>query len=146
MFSLDTNVLVYAVDKAARERHETARRIVDRAPIADAALTEQSLFEFFHACTRKNKVPVPEATSLIRDFAEDFTILFPHRTVIDDAFLLKAHYPLSIWDARLIAVCNAHGCDHLLSEDLQDGAQYGRVTVVNPFNHANAPLIGSLLS
>jgi len=146
MFSLDTNVLVYAVDKTAGERHESARRIVDRAPVAEAALTEQSLFEFFHACTRKSKIPALEASSLIRDFAEDFTILFPHRTVIDDAFLLMAHYPLSIWDARLLAVCNAHGCDHLLSEDLQDGAQYGRITVVNPFKPANASVIGQLLS
>jgi predicted nucleic acid-binding protein len=52
---------------------------------------------------------------------------------------LKTH-----WRCKL-ATCAAHGCDYLLSEDLQDGAQYGGVTVINPFNAANAPLIGQLL-
>ncbi len=55
-------------------------------------------------------------------------------------------YQLSIWDARLLAACAAHGCTHLLSEDLQDTMRYGSVTIVNPFNPANAVVVESLLS
>jgi predicted nucleic acid-binding protein len=51
-----------------------------------------------------------------------------------------------VFDARLLAVCNAHGCTHLLSEDLQDGARYGGVTVVDPFHPANAAAVESLFS
>ena len=72
--------------------------------------------------------------------------MYAPQTIVEDALALQARHLLSIWDARLLAVCNAHGCDHLLSEDLRDRAQYGAVTVVNPFNPSNAGLIGQLLS
>jgi predicted nucleic acid-binding protein len=69
----------------------------------------------------------------------------PPQTVIEDAFALLSRHRLSIWDARLLAVCAAHGCDYLLSEDMQDGAQYGGVTVVDPFKAANAAIIEQVL-
>ena len=87
-----------------------------------------------------------EVELVVRKFAQDFELMLPHPTIVDDTLILRSRYHLSIWDAHLLAVCNAHRCDHLLSEDLQDGGQYGGVTVVNPFNAANAPLIGRLLS
>lgn len=146
MFSLDTNVLVYAADRTAGARHHAARRIVDRAAPSGAVLTEQSLFEFFHAGTRKAKMSVSDAETVVRKFARDFLLVLPHPTVVEDTLALRSRYQLGIWDARLLAVCAAHGCSHLLSEDLQDGASYGSVTVVDPFNAANAVLIGSLLS
>lgn len=146
MLSLDTNILVYAADKTAGARYLAARRIVDRAAPTGAILTEQSLFEFFHVCTRKGKMSAPEAELLIRRFAQDFALALPQPSVLDDALKFQSRYRLSIWDARLLAVCAAHGCDHLLSEDLQDGARYGGVAVVNPFKPANAALIGQLLA
>ena len=46
-FSLDTNILVYAVDRDAGARHEAARSIMLRAAQADCLLTLQALGEFF---------------------------------------------------------------------------------------------------
>jgi predicted nucleic acid-binding protein len=104
------------------------------------------LFEFFHACTRKGKMTAAEAETVVWSFTQDFVLMLPHSAVVDDALALRSRYQINIWDARIVAVCAAHGCTHLLSEDLQDGARYGSVTVVNPFNVANAAIIGSLLS
>jgi predicted nucleic acid-binding protein len=146
MLSLDTNVLVYAVDKAAGTRHVHARQIVDRAAPSGAVLTEQSLFEFFHVATRKGKMSASDAETVVRKFARDFALMLPHPSIVADVLALQSRHRLGIWDARLLAVCAAHGCTHLLTEDLQDGAAYGTVTVVNPFNAANARLIGQLLS
>lgn len=53
-FSLDTNILVYAVDRDSSERHELARELIGRAAQRDCVLTVQALAEFFHATTRKN--------------------------------------------------------------------------------------------
>ena len=146
MISLDANILVYAADLDAAERHAHAQEIIRRASNAHAGLTEQTLFEFFHVSTRKGKMAFADAATTMRDLLQSFAFLLPQQTVIEDTLVLRDRYGLSIWDARLLAVCNAHSCDHLLSEDLQDGAQYGGVIVVNPFNASNANLIGQLLS
>ena len=47
--SLDTNVLVYAFDADAGERHRLAMAIVDRAAAANCVLTLQSLGETVRA-------------------------------------------------------------------------------------------------
>jgi predicted nucleic acid-binding protein len=146
MFSLDTNVLMYASDKTEGARHFAARQLVDDAAQQNAGLSEQSLLEFFHASTRKGKISVAEATTIIEEYRQSFTLLLPPETVIEDTLALMARHLLSIWDARLLAVCNAYGCSHLLSEDMQDGADYSGVIVINPFNKANAALVADLLT
>ena len=40
---------------------------------------------------------------------------------------------MSFWDALVVSAASMAGCDHLLTEDLQDGMRLGRVTVANPF-------------
>ena len=52
-FSLDTNILVYAVDRDAGERHRRSRALIGQAAKRDCVLTVQSLAEFFHATTRR---------------------------------------------------------------------------------------------
>jgi predicted nucleic acid-binding protein len=39
----------------------------------------------------------------------------------------------SLWDALLLATAERHGCEIVLSEDMQDGARLGGVIVLNPF-------------
>ncbi|HEY5237679.1 MAG TPA: hypothetical protein VIJ62_04800, partial [Rhizomicrobium sp.] len=103
------------------------------------------LFEFFHASTRKAKMPFADALAIVRELTQNFSLLFPSRTLIDDTVALLSRHKLSIWDARLLAVCDAYGCDYLLSEDLQDGALYGTVRVINPFAQKNRAQIRELL-
>lgn len=146
MRSFDANILFYAADKTAGVRHPAAQQLLRNAAGPSSALTEQSLFEFFHSSTRKGKIPIAEATVIIQDLLANFILLFPHRTVVEDAVVLFSRHKLSIWDARLLAVCGAHGCDYLFSEDMQDGAQYGGVTVVDPFKMANAAIVKRALS
>jgi len=146
VFSLDTNILVYAADKNAGARHTKARDLVDAASGANAALTEQSIMEFVNAVTRKVKLPLSDALPYVREFRTNFRLLLPTQTIVEDALTLLSRYRISIFDARIIAICAAHGCGHLLSEDLQDGMRYGRVTVVNPFVAANTDLVVGLLT
>ena len=39
----------------------------------------------------------------------------------------------SYWDALLLSAADAAGCTALLTEDMSDGARFGRVEIVNPF-------------
>jgi hypothetical protein len=51
--TLDTNILIYAIDKDAGIRHQRAMGIVDDAVQQDCVLVLQALSEFFSAVTRK---------------------------------------------------------------------------------------------
>ena len=49
------------------------------------------------------------------------------------ALALHQAYPLSYWDAAILAAAQQSGCTLVLSEDMSDGETYGTVTVRNPF-------------
>ena len=52
-FTLDANVLVYAVDSNADHRHDEAAELVRDAARSDCVLTLQALGEFVNAATRR---------------------------------------------------------------------------------------------
>jgi predicted nucleic acid-binding protein len=45
----------------------------------------------------------------------------------------RQRFQLSYWDASIIEAARALGCTQVLSEDLNDGQDYGGVQVTNPF-------------
>jgi len=136
---------VYAVDVDAEAKHAKAKDILAAAIGTRAGLTEQSIIEFVNAATRKAKLPLSVTIPYARDFLMNFKLLLPTKDVVEDVLALISRYKISIFDARIIAVCDAHGCDYLLSEDLQDNAIYGGVRVINPFNPLNANAVASLM-
>ena len=132
-FSIDTNILIYSIDKDAGTRHDQARVMVDRLADADCVLTLQALAEFFHAVTRKNKMPVAEAASMVCDWMELFPVATADGRNLKEAMRLKEQEGFSFWDAMLIEAARASGVTRLLSEDLQDGRLIGALRVENPF-------------
>jgi hypothetical protein len=46
---------------------------------------------------------------------------------------IEDRYGLSWWDSSIVGAAELQNCALLLTEDLQDGAVYGTVTVRNPF-------------
>jgi predicted nucleic acid-binding protein len=133
-FTLDTNLLVYAIDSTAGPRHEIAVEIVQRAARLDCWLTLQAVSEFYAVATRKGIVPPPDAAAQ----AADWLKLFPCaaasaaavRIALGDAVAGRASY----WDALLIATAGEAGCVWILTEDLADGTDASGVHVHNPFS------------
>jgi predicted nucleic acid-binding protein len=78
--SLDSNILVYAADGEAGDRHAAALDLVDRAIGADCILTLQSLAEFFYVATRKAKLEPAEAADYVGDWRAVFPCAPPTRT------------------------------------------------------------------
>jgi predicted nucleic acid-binding protein len=132
-FSLDANVLVYAADSRAGQRHTRALHILVAAARRDCVLTLQALGEFFHTAACKRIVPRRDAAEQVRDLLDIF------RTVTADGAAFRAALDWaergtrSFWDGVLIATLASAGCEVLLSEDMQDGARFGGVTVLDPF-------------
>lgn len=62
-----------------------------------------------------------------------FPILDTSIALVEAALASKIQWQLSYWDAAIIEAARMSGCDTVLSEDLNDGQDYGGVTVRNPF-------------
>src|SRR2546425_6401956 len=71
-FTLDTNLLVYAVDRRAGARHEAAAEIIPRAAGLDCILTLQAISEFFAVVSRKGTMPRDEAAAQAADWLSIF--------------------------------------------------------------------------
>jgi predicted nucleic acid-binding protein len=149
-FTLDTNILVYAADRTAGQRHELAVEIVDRAVARDCVLTIQALGEFLAASTRKGLASRPQAITLIRQWQKLFPLIAADGACMDLTLEAVERNRLAFWDALLLATAGQAGCTAVVSEDMADGARLGRVRVRHPFAGtgsalAIAPGVRSLL-
>jgi predicted nucleic acid-binding protein len=132
---VDTNVLVYAHDRSAGKKHETARDVVlDLWESGMGVLSMQVLQEFFTAVTRK--IAKPMASAAARQIIED---LLKWSVVVNDGDSILAaidildRYKLSFWDSMIVQAAVRGGADVLLSEDLSDGQTIHGVRISNPF-------------
>jgi predicted nucleic acid-binding protein len=66
-FTLDTNILVYAIDMQAGDRHLVALDLVRRARGRDCIVTLQALAELFRTLTGKHRVHLKQPGQSCRD-------------------------------------------------------------------------------
>ena len=144
-FSFDTNILVYAVDRDAGERHERSKDLVAKAARRDCVLTVQALAEFFHATTRKHLLAPSHASVFVRDWLEVFPVVSANDVALVDAIGGVEEHRLSFWDAMLWATARQSGSSTILSEDMQDGRRLGGVEFINPFAPDSGARLAPLL-
>ena len=81
---------------------------------------------------RLDRIPHEQVMLLIRTLAE-----LPVQDITLDVFYSAANmhrrFKISYWDAAIIESARALQCEIVLSEELNDGQDYGGVRVVNPF-------------
>lgn len=61
--------------------------------------------------------------------------------VMTRAWTVEDRFGLHFWDALIVASAHRAGCQHLLTEDLQDGQEFDGVRVLNPFVHEPRSLL-----
>lgn len=109
-----------------------------RAILADASeplvVSTQVLAEFYWVATRRLARPLgePEAAEIVHALAE-LAVIGADAGLIRSGIALAQERQLALWDALIVRAAQLAGCARLLSEDLQDGAQFGDVRVENPF-------------
>jgi predicted nucleic acid-binding protein len=138
--TLDTNILVYAMDCDAGARHDLALEIVNRSIASDCVLTLQSLCEFYASVTGKGKMPQEEAEEQIHDWLDLFPVVSATPKSLSRALKAVREHSFSFWDAMLWAVACEAGVTLLLSEDFQHTRELEGVRFCNPFALDN-PLV-----
>lgn len=132
---VDTNVLVYAYDISAKEKHKTALSIIeDLWHSGNGLLSTQVLSEFFVVTTRKipNPLSVTIAKSIIKDLLT-WDVVSIYGESVMDAIEIHQQYNLSFWDAMIIESAVRGGASLLLSEDFSDGQVIEGIKIQNPF-------------
>lgn len=133
-YFVDTNVLMYAHDAAAGEKHARARTLVEELWETRAGVVStQVLQELAVNLRRKAKKPLDARAT--RDIVSDYLawqVVVNGGDSILEALDLEARYQISFWDALVVQAAQASGAEILYSEDLSDGQAYGTVRVINP--------------
>lgn len=129
---IDTNVLVYAHDGGAGEKHSTSELLRRLFETGDRALNTQVLCEFYAVATKKLAMKDTEAEAVIEDLG-GWTIHRPGHGDLLEAARLRRRHKLAWCGALIVNSAIQLGCAILWSEDLNDGQRYGTTTVRNPF-------------
>lgn len=131
--TLDTNILIYSIDRTEPQRHKKALQLMQQLLTEDCCLALQALCEFFYATTRKKVVPVEVARDQIADWQQLFPVIYAKPTTVNRALKAVSQHQLSFWDAMLWATAKESGVTLILTEDFQHGRTLEGVKFVNPF-------------
>jgi predicted nucleic acid-binding protein len=142
---VDTNVLIYADDERDALKQPIAKLWLEKLWAERSIRTSmQVLSEYYYNITRKAKPPVSAETA----WEEVQSLLALHPQPTDGRLLERGHvverrYQLSWWDSLIVAAAQLQSCALLLTEDLQDGAQFGDLRVCNPFKNKVSEALAS---
>jgi predicted nucleic acid-binding protein len=136
-YFVDTNILMYAHDKAAGAKHERAKALVEELWRDRTGVVSIQVLQELSANLRK-KVRRPLDAKATRDIIADYLtwqVIVNAGESIVEAIDLESRYQISFWDALIIHAAHASGAEIVYSEDLSDAQTYGDVRVVNPLRH-----------
>jgi len=132
---VDTNVFVYGQQTRDPRKQALAAQWLERLWLERAGRTSmQVLCECYATLTRKLDPPFSndEAWDYVRSLLA-WEPLPMGADVLPRAFEIQQRHRLNWWDCLVVAAAQIQGCSVLLTEDLQEGAVFGGVTVRSPF-------------
>ena len=133
---IDTNILLYAYDRAEPVKQPKALAVLDRLVTwRTGVLTSQILAEFFVNATRKLDPPltVEDAYERIQNYLLAWEIIDVTGLIVLEAARGVRTYKMSYWDAQIWASARLHQISVIFSEDFNVGAVVEGVRFVNPF-------------
>lgn len=133
MTALDTNILIYACDKADLRRQASALELISTT--TDSVIPWQVACEFIAASRKLERqgFTVTDAWDRLADFLAICRLVIPSGSaVLDRARGLQLTQNVAFWDAMILASCLDAGITILYSEDLPGGSVEG-LSVINPF-------------
>jgi predicted nucleic acid-binding protein len=133
-YFVDTNILMYAHDKAAGEKHERAKVLVEQLwRDRSGVVSTQVLQELAVNLRKKAGRPVDAKTAraIVADYLSWEVVINIGESILE-ALDLEDRYQISFWDALIVQAAETSGAVMLYSEDLSAGQTYRGVRVVNP--------------
>jgi len=132
---LDTNILIYAHDLDAGNKHHFALKVVkDLWEKRIGVLSTQILQEFYINMTKKIPKPISplEAREIIRSYM-CWEVKENHPMSIIRASEIEEKYRISFWDALVVVAAYEAKVDKISTEDLNSGQIIEGILIENPF-------------
>lgn len=133
-YFVDTNILMYAHEAAAGQKHDRAKRLLEELwRTRSGVISTQVLQELCVNLRRKASRPLDlKATrEIVADYLSWEVVVNSGASVLE-ALEIEGRYGISFWDALVIQAAESAGATVLYSEDLSDRQVYGSLRVVNP--------------
>ena len=134
---VDTNVLVYAYDRAEPAKQRRAFHVLDQlANSSRGALSVQVLSEAFVALTRRIKAPLrpEEAYQRLQNYQQAWLVFDLTGLIALEGARGVVEHKLNFWDSLIWATARLNQVGLVLSEDFTDGQVLEGVRFENPFS------------
>ncbi len=130
----DTNVLVYADDRADPARQARARQLIrDGIASGKMVVSTQVLQEYFVTAYKKLNIDPTVARRKVELYATQQLMLTDTQLILEAIDLHRLHQ-LSFWDSLIVCAASQARCKVLYSEDMQAGFQLRGLRIKNPFH------------
>jgi predicted nucleic acid-binding protein len=144
-YTVDANILVYAIDLDSGYKHYLAKRLWAAMQRRNCLLTTQTLAETYNAISKKRPAHTEEACRLLSMLAISVPVVSADSSDFELAMVAHRSRPIHFWDAMLWATARRYGCRTILTEDQQDKPVVDDVRYTNPFAVPEADLARFLL-
>lgn len=132
---LDTNILVYAHDLDAGNKHDVASKIIYQLwESKNGVLSTQVLQEFYVTLTKKMPRPLNRvATRKILKEYFSWQVVINDPQIIFQASEIEEDYKISFWDALIVSAAYSKNVATIVTEDLNHGQYIEGIFIQNPF-------------
>jgi predicted nucleic acid-binding protein len=130
---VDTNILLYAHDVDAGEKHERAKHALSQLwANRSGVLSPQVLQEFYVNVTRKLSKPL--ARKQAQKVLDTYSVWCTDTSAAEvlAASRIEEESKISFWDALICASALKAGAERIYSEDLNAGQRISGVQIENP--------------
>lgn len=133
---VDTNILLYAVDRNLSEKRKQARACLDAlARHRLLVVNPQVLNEYAHNVIRKMPYVTREQLLFELESMRSWCVAELTPDTAAQAVVINGRYGFSFYDAALLASAISYGCDFFISENMSHHQQVGGLRVVSPFRN-----------
>jgi predicted nucleic acid-binding protein len=138
MIAIDTNVLIYSLDRNNLEKRAKARALLRRlrSERNEVIIPRQVIGEFLRylrTLQDEDRLSRVHLERVVRGYRSLFPVALPTVRVVDHALSLTSRYSLSHWDSMLLGACLDAGVAALYTEDMGAPVVIDRITLINPF-------------
>ena len=132
---IDTNILVYTLDKHDRKKHVRCRQLLKQLEAdMDGVMSTQVMQEFYVTAVKKLGVEPLLVKDILRTFESNLEVVLLTPALIKEAIDCQILSRISFWDALIVIAAESANCDVIWSEDLNHGQIIRGVRIENPLH------------
>ena len=131
---VDSNILVYAHDIDAKQKHSIAQQKITYLWSNDIrpSISIQVLQECYVTFVR-NSLPPKMAKDIVLSYLA-WNVIDNDQTLLIKSMEIKERWQVSFWDASILAAAKQANAQVIWSEDFNHNQNYDGIRVINPFS------------